>query len=98
VEDSGKPHHFAAMNSRERRMLHMFLAEEESGMKTASTGEGPRRHVVLYPEGYRIPEERRSFGNRGRGGFGNRGGNGGRGRGNREDRPRRTGGEGYDRL
>ena len=30
--------------------------------KTASSGEGPRRHVVLYPEGYRIPEERPSFG------------------------------------
>lgn len=66
VEDTDEPYHFAPMNSRERRMLHMFL--KDSDLQTASTGEGPRRHVVLYPEGYRIPEERRSF-DRGRGGF-----------------------------
>jgi spoIIIJ-associated protein len=44
------------MNSRERRMLHLFL--RDSGLQTASSGEGPRRFVVLYPEGYRIPPER----------------------------------------
>ncbi len=44
------------MNSRERRMLHLFL--RDSGLQTASSGEGPRRFVVLYPEGYRIPAER----------------------------------------
>jgi spoIIIJ-associated protein len=84
VQESGEPFHFASMNSRERRMLHMFLLEGEHGMKTASSGEGARRHVVLYPQGYNIPEEQpRSFGDRGdRGGYGNRSsGNGGRPRG-----------------
>ena len=55
VEDSGRPYSFPPMNSRERRMLHMFL--KDSGLQTASSGEGPRRYVVLYPEGYRIPAE-----------------------------------------
>lgn len=63
IKDTGKPFSFAPMNSRERRMLHLFL--KESGLQTASSGEGPRRFVVLYPEGYRIPEER--SGDRGRG-------------------------------
>ena len=58
VKETGNPYHFAQMNSRERRMLHMFLVD--SGLQTASTGEGPRRHVVLYPAGYTIPEERPS--------------------------------------
>ncbi len=55
VEDTGEPFRFQPMNSRERRMLHMFL--KDSGLQTASSGEGPRRFVVLYPEGYRIPPE-----------------------------------------
>lgn len=58
VEESGEPHSFAPMNSRERRMLHLFL--RDSGLRTASSGEGPRRFVVLYPEGYRIPQENSS--------------------------------------
>ena len=82
VEDKDEPFHFAPMSSRERRMLHMFLNEVENGMQTSSTGEGPRRHVVLYPEGYRIPPERPSFGGRR-----DDRREGGRGRG-----PRRTGG------
>ena len=56
VEDTGEPFRFPPMNSRERRMLHLFL--RESGLQTASSGDGPRRFVVLYPEGYRIPAER----------------------------------------
>ena len=76
VEETGRPYSFPPMNSRERRMLHMFL--KDSGLQTASSGEGPRRFVVLYPEGYRIPEERpagrREFGSNRRGG----GGGGGR--------------------
>jgi spoIIIJ-associated protein len=55
VEDTGEPFRFQPMNSRERRMLHLFL--RESGLQTASSGDGPRRFVVLYPEGYRIPPE-----------------------------------------
>ena len=56
VDETGEPFRFAPMNSRERRMLHMFL--RDSGLQTVSSGEGPRRFVVLYPEGYRIPLER----------------------------------------
>ena len=55
VKDTGEPFRFPPMNSRERRMLHLFL--RDSGLQTASSGEGPRRFVVLYPEGYRIPPE-----------------------------------------
>ncbi|HEY4355414.1 MAG TPA: R3H domain-containing nucleic acid-binding protein [Acidobacteriaceae bacterium] len=77
VDDTGEPYHFPPMNSRERRMLHMLM--QDSGLKTQSTDEGPRRHLVVYPEGYRIPEERPSFGrDRGRGGP-SRGGPRGRG-------------------
>ena len=49
VRLSGRPHPFPPMNSRERRMLHMLLSE--SGLPTASSGEGPGRFVVLYPKG-----------------------------------------------
>lgn len=64
VQESERPYSFAPMNSRERRMLHLLL--RASGLQTASSGEGPRRFVVLYPEGYRIPAEepRRGFGDR----------------------------------
>ncbi len=55
VEETGEPFQFPPMNSRERRMLHLFL--RDSGLRTASSGEGPRRFVVLYPEGYRIPPD-----------------------------------------
>ena len=66
VEDTDEPYKFGPMSSRERRMLHLFL--RDSGLQTASSGEGPRRFVVLYPEGYRIPQERPSSGrDRGRG-------------------------------
>ena len=66
VEDTGRPFRFPPMNSRERRMLHLLL--RDSGLQTASSGEGAQRFVVLYPEGYRIPAEEpardRSFGPR----------------------------------
>jgi spoIIIJ-associated protein len=55
VEDTNEPFRFQPMNSRERRMLHLFL--RDSGLQTASSGDGPRRFVVLYPAGYRIPPE-----------------------------------------
>ena len=60
VDETGEPYKFAIMSSRERRMLHMFL--KDSGLQTASSGEGARRFVVLYPEGYRIPVERPRLG------------------------------------
>lgn len=81
VEDTNKPYSFPPMSSRERRMLHLFL--RDSGLQTASSGEGPRRFVVLYPEGYRIPEERPSYGrgqSRGPSRGPRRDGGGGRGR------------------
>jgi spoIIIJ-associated protein len=49
VRTTGQPHPFPAMSSRERRMLHLLLSE--SGLPTASSGEGPARYVVLYPAG-----------------------------------------------
>jgi spoIIIJ-associated protein len=45
-----QPYSFPPMTSRERRMLHLALSK--SGLPTASSGEGPRRFVVLYPVGY----------------------------------------------
>ncbi len=47
VRESGRPFAFPPMSSRERRMVHMLLAD--SGLQTASSGEGPGRYVVLYP-------------------------------------------------
>jgi len=49
VRRTGEPFSFAPMSSRERRLLHLALAP--SGLPTSSSGEGPRRFVVLYPEG-----------------------------------------------
>jgi spoIIIJ-associated protein len=48
VRAEGKPYTFAPMSSRERRLLHLALAP--AGLRSASTGEGPRRSVVLYPD------------------------------------------------
>jgi spoIIIJ-associated protein len=55
VDDHNRPFRFPPMNSRERRMVHMLLAD--SGLQTASAGAGPTRAVVLYPEGFVIPPE-----------------------------------------
>jgi spoIIIJ-associated protein len=49
VRRTGQPFSFSPMSSRERRLLHLELAS--SGLPTASSGEGGRRFVVLYPEG-----------------------------------------------
>ena len=50
---TGRPHAFPAMTSRERRLLHLILSE--SGLPTASSGEGAGRYVVLYPAGTESP-------------------------------------------
>ncbi|HEX2917297.1 MAG TPA: R3H domain-containing nucleic acid-binding protein [Edaphobacter sp.] len=55
VRRTGQPFSFAPMSSRERRLLHLALAA--SGLHTASSGEGSRRFVVLYPEGEKPPAE-----------------------------------------
>lgn len=49
VRQTARPFTFPPMNSRERRMLHLILAEK--GFPTASSGDGPRRFVVVYPVG-----------------------------------------------
>ncbi len=49
VRTTGQSFSFSPMTSRERRILHLSLAK--SGLPTASSGEGPGRFVVLYPEG-----------------------------------------------
>jgi spoIIIJ-associated protein len=54
VRRTGQPHSFNPMSSRERRLLHLALAA--SGLPTASSGMGPRRFVVLYPEGQQPSE------------------------------------------
>jgi len=48
VQETGRPYTFDPMSSHERRQLHLALTP--SGLRTSSTGEGPRRAVVLYPE------------------------------------------------
>ena len=50
VRATGEPFSFSPMTSRERRLLHLSLAK--SGLPTSSSGEGPGRFVVLYPEGF----------------------------------------------
>jgi spoIIIJ-associated protein len=50
VRATRRPYSFPPMNSRERRLLHLALGA--SGLPTASSGLGPRRFVVLYPEGH----------------------------------------------
>src|SRR5215467_8428178 len=52
VRQTGSPYHFAPMSSRERRILHLALREEQD-LITESSGEGLRRSVVLYPKDYR---------------------------------------------
>jgi spoIIIJ-associated protein len=52
---TGQPHAFNPMSSRERRLLHLALAD--SGLPTASSGLGPRRYVVLYPAGHKPVED-----------------------------------------
>ncbi len=95
VREGGEPFVFPPMNSLERRMLHLELVN--SGLATASSGEGPRRFVVLYPEGMTptpeqfapaVPARREQrFG--GRGGGGRFGGRPGGDRGGRSGSPSR---------
>jgi spoIIIJ-associated protein len=52
VRQTGTPYEFAAMSSRERRILHLAL-RDHSDLRTESEGEGLRRFVVLYPKDYK---------------------------------------------
>jgi len=58
VRTSGTPYHFAPMSSRERRIVHLALREEQD-LTTESTGEGLRRSVVLYPKDEHAPARSR---------------------------------------
>lgn len=55
VRESQRPYSFEPMSSRERRMLHLALKGAE-GLRTESSGEGPTRFVVLYPENWQSRE------------------------------------------
>ena len=52
VRKTGAPYYFAAMSSRERRILHLAL-RDQTDLRTESDGEGPRRCVVVYPADYK---------------------------------------------
>src|SRR5207244_13038082 len=52
VRQSGAPYQFAPMSSRERRIVHLALRDEQD-LRTESDGEGLRRSVVLYPKDYK---------------------------------------------
>jgi spoIIIJ-associated protein len=78
VKHTGTPFRFNPMNSRERRVLHIALRNEQD-LRSESAGSGPFRHVVIYPAGmpslpdvppppmerYRRDDRRPSSGNRG---------------------------------
>ena len=59
VRQSGSPYTFAPMSSRERRMLHLALRDEQD-LRTESEGEGSHRSVVLYPKDYKTTPQPRS--------------------------------------
>jgi spoIIIJ-associated protein len=50
VKHTGAPFRFNPMNSRERRVLHIALRNEQE-LRSESAGSGPFRHVVIYPAG-----------------------------------------------
>src|ERR1019366_9833850 len=50
VKHTGEPFRFNPMNSRERRVLHIALRNENE-LRSESAGAGPFRHVVVYPAG-----------------------------------------------
>jgi spoIIIJ-associated protein len=50
VKHTGTPFRFNPMNSRERRVLHIALRNEQE-LRSESAGTGPFRHVVIYPAG-----------------------------------------------
>src|SRR5215467_6963660 len=51
VRKSGSPYTYAPLSSRQRRILHLALRDEQD-LVTESDGEGLRRSVVLYPKDY----------------------------------------------
>ncbi|MBZ5620962.1 MAG: single-stranded DNA-binding protein [Acidobacteriia bacterium] len=50
VKRTGVPFRFNPMNSRERRVIHLTLRNEQA-VRSESAGSGPGRQVVVYPAG-----------------------------------------------
>jgi spoIIIJ-associated protein len=48
VHRTGNFFEFNAMNSRERRVIHIAL-RNDAGVRSESLGWGPQRHVIVYP-------------------------------------------------
>ena len=48
VRETGQPHRFNPMSSRERRIIHLELNGAQ-GVRTVSEGLGDRRQLVIYP-------------------------------------------------
>jgi spoIIIJ-associated protein len=48
VRETGQPHRFNPMSSRERRIIHLELTGAQ-GVRTMSEGSGDRRQLVIYP-------------------------------------------------
>jgi spoIIIJ-associated protein len=48
VRETGQPHRFNPMSSRERRIIHLEL-NGALGVRTMSEGTGDRRQLVIYP-------------------------------------------------
>jgi spoIIIJ-associated protein len=51
VVETGRPYPFQPMSSRERRIVHLAL-KNNPDLRTESEGEGPQRHLVVYPKNY----------------------------------------------
>jgi len=52
AQETKMPYVFGPMSSRERRIIHLALKEHED-LRTESEGEGPARHLVVYPKDYK---------------------------------------------
>ena len=52
VHETKMPYAFQPMSSRERRIIHLALRRQED-LRTESEGEGPARHLVVYPKDYK---------------------------------------------
>lgn len=52
VRKTGVPYTFSPMSSRERRIVHLAL-RDQNDLKTESAGEAGRRAVVVYPKDYK---------------------------------------------
>src|SRR5689334_13952837 len=64
VRKTGTPYQFGAMSSRERRILHLAL-RDQNDLRTESNGMGPGRSVVVYPKDYKgAPQQQRAMGRR----------------------------------